>query len=781
MINTNLLTEHNIIICPDEKKKEILKITNSLDNDIKFLTKEEIKKNYIFNYDDRAIIYLMKKDNLSFEGAKEIITNCYYAKRGFNNKLDNLVDVREELLKNGLIENDSFFKHIFKDKKIFVYGYSSKDKELVKLLNLLNLEVTFIEENDSIKHEVVMFKDIEDEVDYFFNNVLRLIDEGIDISSIKLLDYNKENYEVLLWKYASMYNIKIGFKNQDDITMSPYFKRFLEIYDNNSLQDAFNILNEEVSIDSYRFLDALKRLLISIYGLFDNKEDEKEYLLEKAKTIKLSSIRYDKQIDIVSDTYSPDDHIFILGFNNGDYPKVNKDTDYLNDKEKEFLGINTTNDQNLLNKEQIINFLNSHHHLYLSLKSNIGKDVFYNSTLIESLNIAKVQPIETNKRYSLKASAIEVCKSKDNYNNYGFMSNNIKAMDINYKSFEHRFRGGESLKYKDYLQVSYSSIETYNECPFAYFVNYILKANCFEGNFSTNLGTAYHAILQNAVTNGTRPTLDDLINLKSEDKGKEITFDTLFPKPSDKLFAKNLFEKIVEVYDKNNDFLSQSSINSKLVEKDLKYAFDDKTVLYGCVDKILLDTNNNYLSIVDYKTGDFHFESKKVEYGINMQLPIYAFLAKENYPSYKVAGIYIQHILSDKNEIDKNYLLSGITLDDLNIVSKFVDIENIKNYIHQIKINKEGVLTTSVKERTNRLMTEKEFNSLVSLTVDKLKESINNIRAGNYPIRPKRFNMKDSKCIFCEYKDLCFKSPTDYEDISLKDEKEGDSDGDELE
>jgi hypothetical protein len=777
MIDINLFEKHNIIICPDEKKTEILKFTNFLDNDIKFITKDEIKKNFIFNYDDNALIYLMKKENISLEGAKELITNCYYAVKGFDKKLDHLVDIREELLEKGLIERDNFFKYIFNNKKIFVYGYSSKDKELAKLIKLLNIEVTYIEEKDYVSHDVLVFNDIEEEVDYFFNKVLELVDNGIDISSIKLSDYNKENYEVLLWKYASIYNVKIGFKNQDDITMSPYFKRFLELYESNSLQDSYNLLIEEVKVDSYRFLDALKRLLISIYGLFDNKEEEKKYLLEKAKNTKLSSIRFDKQIDIVSSTYSPDDYIFILGFNNGDYPKINKDIDYLNDKEKAFLEINTTNDQNILNNEQLINFLNSHHHLFISLKENIGKEVYFESTLIDSLKMNKVKPLININRYSTKSSAIEVCKSKDDYINYGFKSNNYNAMDIEYKTYDHHFKGGDHLKNNGNLQVSYTSIQTYNECPFAYFVSYVLGANCFEGNFNTNLGTAYHALLELSVANNTRPTLDDLINIQIKDGETVKSFNDLFPEPAEKFFAKKLFNNLLEVIDKNNEFLLESSVNTKKVEQELIFSFDDDTILKGSVDKMLLDTNNNYLAIVDYKTGGFHFNSKKVEYGINMQLPIYAILAKHNYPSYKVAGLYIQNVLTNEEETEKNYLLGGITLDDLNIVSKFVDINEIEKYIAQVKINKDGELDTRVKVRTNRLMTEDEFDSLVNLTMEKVKETIKNIREGNYPIRPKNFDGKESRCANCEFKDLCFMEPSDYEEITLKDEKEGDNDG----
>jgi hypothetical protein len=781
MLNIKLLKSHNIIICPDEKKKEILKITNNLDNDIKFLTKEDIKKNFIFSYDEKTIVYLMKKKNLTYEGAKELINNCYYAKKGFDSKLDNLVDIREELKANNLIEEDKFFNLIFNNKEIFVYGYSCKDKELNKLLKMLNINVTYLDEEDSINHNYYEFNEIDEEVDYFFNEVLRLVDEGVDISSIKLLDYNKEEYETLLWKTANLYNVKIGFKNQDNLTLSPFFKRFLALYDELDLQEAFNKLNEEVSIDNYRFMDGLKRVLVSAYGLFEDKEEERKFIIDRAKETKLGSIKYDKQIDIVSDTYSPDDHIFILGFNNGTYPKVKKDIDYLNDKEKEYLEINTTNDENVLFTERLINFLNTHHNLHISLKKNIGKNVFYDSTLISKLGMNKLKYIPSNTRYSYKASAIEVCKSKDIYEHYGILNNNYNAMDIGYKEFDHSFKNTELVKNDEELKVSYSSIELYNECPFAYYVSNILKADAFEGNFFTSLGQVFHALLEESVKNKTIPTEEDLLHIKLGRGKEKKSFDEIFVEPSEKFFALHLFPKILEVIEKNNSLLQNSTVNDAVVEENFEYQLDDKTLIKGFIDKILLDTKNKYMTIIDYKSGKFNFDYRKVEHGINMQLPIYAFLSthQDKYKDYKVQGIYIQNILTNDENEDKNFLLTGVTLNDMNLVNKFVGLDNVKTYISNLRIDKDQNLAATVSNKLNRLMDENQFNDLVDLTLTKVKETVKNIRNGEYRIKPKRFNGNETKCTNCPFGDLCFKSPNDYEEIKIeKEKKEGEESGD---
>jgi ATP-dependent helicase/DNAse subunit B len=76
-------------------------------------------------------------------------------------------------------------------------------------------------------------------------------------------------------------------------------------------------------------------------------------------------------------------------------------------------------------------------------------------------------------------------------------------------------------------------------------------------------------------------------------------------------------------------------------------------------------------------------------------------------------------------------------------------------------------------------MDENQFNDLVDLTLTKVKETVKNIRNGEYRIKPKRFNGNETKCTNCPFGDLCFKSPNDYEEIKIeKEKKEGEESGD---
>ena len=74
----NNFTEDNLlIVCPNEEKIKILdKIsTDEKLYDIKFMTKEEYKKNYYYNYDDKALHYLLTKYKYNLNVAKIYLKN----------------------------------------------------------------------------------------------------------------------------------------------------------------------------------------------------------------------------------------------------------------------------------------------------------------------------------------------------------------------------------------------------------------------------------------------------------------------------------------------------------------------------------------------------------------------------------------------------------------------------------------------------------------------------------------------------------------------------------
>ena len=122
----------------------------------------------------------------------------------------------------------------------------------------------------------------------------------------------------------------------------------------------------------------------------------------------------------------------------------------------------------------------------------------------------------------------------------------------------------------------------------------------------------------------------------------------------------------------------------------------------------MLDEVAKSLIVIDYKTGDFKFNKKKTQFGVEMQLPIYAYLLKQKYPEYSNIGMYIQNVCLDDNELLSNdkYSLDGITVNNLNRIitidptlgTLYDDNDELINksiYIKHIKLKKDKTLSSS--------------------------------------------------------------------------------------
>lgn len=117
------ISNNSIIICNSNYKIQILKSINKLIN-IKFLSMNEFIKSYLFDYDEKTILYLIKKYNINYEIALEYINNLYYIedKKYSSRKLNYLVDIKKDLINNNLLIFNNKFKRYIKNKEIIKYN-----------------------------------------------------------------------------------------------------------------------------------------------------------------------------------------------------------------------------------------------------------------------------------------------------------------------------------------------------------------------------------------------------------------------------------------------------------------------------------------------------------------------------------------------------------------------------------------------------------------------------------------------------------------------------------
>lgn len=757
MIDLLKIKDSSIIICPQEASKELILEINKTDLDIKVITKDEFLSNNFFSYDDKAIFYLMNK-GYSFDNSKELLSWMNNTSNQ-NEKLINLHDLKQELIKNHLLKFNFYYHLFLKNKNIYVYKYSKFDQELINVFEKLKLDYNFLEdENKNIKLKANEFSNIDDEVFYMFNQIGELIKQNIPLDQIKIYSYSSD-YDLLIRKYSAFFNIKVETKEKMYLNQSPYFKDFLNLLDDFSIEECFLSLQEKIKIDHFNFIQILRKL-ISSSSFIEDKQKRIEFIKIKSKNTILRNRKYENEISLVDYTYLKDDYIFILGFNLLNFPHINKDVQYLNDKERKLVGYNTSIEENLIEEDLIISFLQTHSHLNISYVTSIGKKKLFPSLLIDKLHIEVYEKDLSSLKtiYSFRALKNKAAKERDLNENLNYPSrylNSLSISELDYKTYDHSFKMFEKVKNLDSkLSISYSSIDLYNQCPFSYYCNYILKLNEFESRFNVELGNYFHSILENSY--------DKEIDVEKE---KENT-KSLFTSPSEIYFANKLLQNLNQVNEFNRHYLEKHPTFKVETEKEIELILNKNTLLKGKIDKIVLSEEKKSLFVVDYKTYDFKFEKSRVPYGFSLQLLVYSYLLKtRGYPNYSQMGVFIQNVLPKIND-EKEFKLKGIILKDKEIVSNFesdvVYPSFNSNYFS-------GLITTKEEEfkKNNTLINKEEWDNLILECVNQLNKSVDGIRNGNFKIHPTRFDDYSNPCTYCKHQSICFKEEYDCEKITL--------------
>lgn len=780
------IEDHSIIICPLSKKqiliKEIQKMNPLLH--IKFFDKKTLIQHVTFTYDVDALMYLFDHFGYKFTLGEEVLENLckmQYAKLDFewiekNPKINGLMQLYRELDKEKLLDHHPYFPTLFLGKTVYVYGYSTQDVELQQVFEKYDIFPRYLQNECALEctHEVIRYDTMEEEVIHLFIQIGELVKKKVTLDHIYLYTYPSE-YQWLITKYAHLHHLIIESTENHYLYDSPMYQFYVSLLQEYSFEEAFDILSnqQKQSInpdDLCKLVDVVNKV-IPITKPLQEKIDLCNYL---AKKTTLKQIDYAQKIRICDYTsiLTEEDYVFIIGFSLGNYPKIYKDTDFYSDEEKSRLGLNTSFRMMQMEEEGIIQFIKRTKHVNLSYKEHNLKNVYYPSLLVRKLGLPIRKSEKKYNRYCLAAAKLETVKAKDLWHNYNIESeigNSFSNEELEYRLYNHHFKPIEDYDNQKVLNLSYTSIQQYNTCPFSYFVSKVLKIGEYEESFATKLGNLFHHILE---VSGKH----DIVFSEFQ---KEI--DSLFLTSKERFFANMLLPQVLDVIQLNTTFMQETKYNTLEIEKELTIQIDEKTNLVGRIDKMVIDEEKKCIAIIDYKTNDFTFKKEKCQYGVGMQLPIYAYLLKENYKSYQTTGIYIQNVCLDKKnlkQVDK-YQLVGLTIRDLEQFKRFEPKignrydENGK-MIKKSQYVKHCALIGDGNTLSKAGFVEKEWlEELETLAKQQVNLANQNIRRGEFAISPIKFiGERNDACRYCKFGDICFVKDEDVRLISLKEKNE---------
>ena len=752
--------DNTLIICPNATKLKILneQIEENTLYNIKFMTKEEFKNNYYFSYDDSALFYLMKKYNYNLDVAKVYLKNLYVIDENKNYKSQKLVFLKElklELLKEHLLVTNPNFKKYISNKNIITKNYYDLEKYEEEMLNT-KIEIP----KSTLTAKVVECRTIEEEVNYVCLKILDLINSGVDINKIFITNYSNDYYYIMnrLFKY---YNIPINLDSKESIystkVVSDYLKtKELDLEDKNK-----SIINRK-----------LINVLSSISMLDEESKEYQTILLDKLKNTYLSIKKKVNAInikDLYQDIFEDDDHVFVLGFNQDILPKMEKDISYINDSIKDEVLLYRTSYINKRNKEALTYILSTIKNLYLSYKLSSPFSSFYKSSLITDLGLEIITPdIDTFNKSNLY-NKLRLAEKLDLYHLYGEKQVGLEKLyshyEIPYNTYSNKYTGINNDTYLTHLpyplKLSYTSLNSYNECSFKYYIKYVLKLDKYEDTFQAFIGSLYHDILS--------LFLKTNFNFEEEYQ-KYLERRELSLK--ERLLLIRIKKDLLHLIDTLKKQQLLTGYDDALYEKKIDVPLDKKVsvVFTGAIDKIMYyqKIEDTYFTIVDYKTGTIDTHIEPMKYGLHMQLPVYLYLIHYskvfNNPIF--TGIYYQNIMfqyptwtdkKDKEQIYKdNLMLQGYSTEDTSILARFDSTYEKSEYIKSMSYTDEKGFGTYAK-----VMNNDTLYNLVEYTKNHISEKTDSILNSEFNINPKVYAGKNIACEFCQYKDLCYMKEPD--------------------
>lgn len=350
------------------------------------------------------------------------------------------------------------------------------------------------------------------------------------------------------------------------------------------------------------------------------------------------------------------------------------------------------------------------------------------------------------------------------------------------------------------LTLTVSKLERYNQCPFAYFVRYGLRAEKRKEYImdTPDMGILVHEILdgftkrlssenldwKDVTESYTRRTVDELMEQSLSEKENHILSSSKrYGHVAGKI--RRLITSSVGVI---KDQILRGEYEPLYTEIDFGpgaiippviLAIDEEhsVSLKGRIDRVdvLREYDRNYIRIIDYKTGSKELTLNDIVHGLQMQLLVYLdvilrnadkilkgqtlpgavlyFIVKR--PIIENGALMSEEVLEDK--VLHALKLKGLILEDAHVVrSMDRDMADVSLVI-PARIKEDQV--TGVGNVKDLVISGDQFNDLRNYVTETIRSVCSNLIQGDISITPVRQG-DTTACKFCDYRSICQFDPS---------------------
>lgn len=760
------IKDNTLIIVPSySKEKLLLEISSNYElNNIKVMSFNSFLDNFLFTFDEKTIYHLMHKYNIKYDLALMYLNNLRYVenKEYDSSKLNKLVELKNYLDKEKLLSYNYSFQRNLKNKNIIFYNVEkNKFNQYIidQTKKFTDVEVLDNKMVENYTHEIIEFQDCNEELESVAEKICELLNNSVDIKKIVLLNIN-DDYLISLKRVFNIFNIPINIPNKNTVLSTKMVSFFLDNL-NSDVNITLEQIRDKFDLKNTNNLEIYNQLIdvCNKYSWIDDYLQVKDLLVHDLNTTNVKIETIDNAVrveDFLEYQPNKEEYVFLVGFNQGIIPKLERDENYISDDIKNEIYLDTTVEKNEFHSKKSLEIIKSIKNLWISYIKTSKQGELQLSTLN---NILNYPVIHNNKKYKYSNlnNLLMLGKNLDNYLMYGTKKDELLNLysnypNIKYRSFDNKFTGiKENI---DSLTLSYSSLDNYYKCAFRYYVASVLKLNVYEENFANYLGSLFHFVLSKRKD----LSLDDAWNLFLSDNPKELT-------NKEKFFlekGKEELQFIFDVLDMQKDY---TNFSDEIYETKIEIDKGDNVKFVGIIDKVMFNDNHDLASIIDYKTGNPHLSLNNLPYGLSLQLPIYLYLLNKSKPDVEVVGFYLQKILpslivkdqvkSLKDQKKDLLKLQGYSISNEEKLGQFDKTYVDSSLIKGMKMGSNGFYAYS------KTLTATEMNQITELVDKKIDEAINKIKNNNFEINPKHIEKENVGCAFCQFKDVCYMTNKD--------------------
>ncbi len=482
--------------------------------------------------------------------------------------------------------------------------------------------------------------------------------------------------------------------------------------------------------------------------------------------------------------------VFVLGLNEGVFPRNIDDNRLLTDKDREQLspfGIGETTDDKIAHEM---------FYLYLALTAP-REELFLSYAAVTKGEASPSAAVERVKQIfpGLRAESFglrekESVAARIQRERAAFalhtktpvaeLETYFKASPRYGKVLEKREEGANlspetaALLYPKNLSVSASKADRYHQCQYAYFLNYGLKISPWRPAELDPLqrGNIVHEALELLISQGLDcddETLKARVDAFGEDRLKKFYGDET-PPETVKNYFDALMKKIFRLLTLFRKELAATEFVPYAFEQPVGYGegavppvkipLENGTLsVIGIVDRVDLFEKDGvkYLRIIDYKTGKKEFSFDKIRNGIDIQMLMYLYALQQNlFPGQTCIPAGVQYIGANPATVSA---ARGVPEEEVTLLWEdktprsgvFLKNPSVLSALDHTQERK----FLRIKDQSPFLITLEEFGNLfesISALLKKMGDALHRGAVEKNPV--KMGNLYDS-CRYCDLREVC--------------------------